>query len=598
MADDFYRLGSEGQTEVVNRLRPISQASQYTQQYEAKQAELASYSGIDLASAENAAIAARVAALTQELSLTQDKYALNKAIVETAKAEGDVIKKTVADVAASRPKTRVISRGTPAQFVAPSEFDASDMSTSDLQGAIDYARQKQDSLIKLNPGYKQQFAKEQFLLSANGQYKGVAGISQSYVNEYLSKKKEQITPPDLVDLSKLSDEKRDKTIARARELQGQAEALAPDTKERNEKERLMILGKNNSLLMQLGLSQEYLRIAMDENTKATEDTVRGHFNLPSQYRPPTIWDYYADGGKTAGDKNFVGPNGGKEGMVPISTAQKIAEEILNNKGKTPGGPDLNALGNTIEPGSAPMFYPNPGTPSIIENLDNLDITNASADTVEIKGSSVYLNGKDITDPEMGGGRNPDWAKGMLQELAAKSVDARGNKDFLRSSMYDRAAGMIKSGELKDQASLDTYLGGQMGGITPATNMKMSDPLDAATRKTADSLGQVGKQLPQFGDSVKGVQDNTAKLSSNLLAAGAVLPDITKAYSMQSTSMGGLSKALGNVVAMFNKLDASKINLNVVVNVNGTQAQVVIQPEAPRGGTSGSALTASNSKTRK
>lgn len=243
------------------------------------------------------------------------------------------------------------------QFSAPSLVDVEGHTSQDIQTAIQMALQKQEKLSAMFPEWEDEFKESQFMLEAGGQFKGVSGVDQGFFNDFLEQiqekreKEKEFEKPDLVDLSKYEDNEYQNIMSRAWQLQDQAVGLVPELGEEYEDNKLMIMRKNNDLMLELGLSQEYLRMAMDENTKATEDTLRGHYNLPSSYRTPTVWDYYNEGGRETGEVNFPG-GPGQEGMVPLEYAQKLAEKMVESQNMGGGSedddiiPDLTTLFST------------------------------------------------------------------------------------------------------------------------------------------------------------------------------------------------------------------------------------------------------------
>jgi hypothetical protein len=360
----LYNVGAEGQGQITQRFAPAIDADRSVQLYELQRTRLASLQRTDQFKAKDPAILAEVAALQKALATDKARYDINKAFLELLKGQSSALLDQTAQVEAQQKTRQLISAGTAAQFTPASIFDTKGTTATELNSAIDFALRKQSKLEALNPAYKKEFAKDQFLLQSGTDFKGVTGVNQGFVQEYLQQQQQQKEAP-LQDLSQYSDQQIQKILEQARSLQGQAEKLDPAREGKYDNERILILKKNNDLLSQTGIGQEFLKAAIDANTKSN-DTLRGHYNLPSDYKSPTIFDYYDNGGKQKGDQNF--PNGTGQGLVPLSFAQELAKQLISgdNGDKSPSLVDIKG---TNQAGAAPLFYPNPGTAAVYSEVE-------------------------------------------------------------------------------------------------------------------------------------------------------------------------------------------------------------------------------------
>lgn len=356
----LYNVGPAGQQQLVQRFQPALDASSFNKQYEQRQKNLQFLQGTDQYRAKDPAILKEAEALQKALGADKARYAINQAYLGTLKEQTNVLLDQAGALEKQQATRRLISAGTPgtpAQFTPAGIFDTKGTTATELNNAIDFALRKQNKLAALNPQYRKEFAKDQFLLQSGLDFKGVTGVNQGFVQEYLQSQKQQSQAP-LEDLSKLTDQELKSTLDRARSLQGQAEKLDPSRAGKYDNERILILRRNNELLSQTGIGQEFLRAALQDNTKAN-DQLRGHFNLPANYKAPTIFDYYDNGGTEKGDKNF--PTLANQGLVPLSFAQQLAQQLINPDNGEKGA-DLSAVSGTNQAGARPLFYPTEGTP--------------------------------------------------------------------------------------------------------------------------------------------------------------------------------------------------------------------------------------------
>ena len=357
LEDKLYKIGPEGQSQIVQKFQPALESINFNRQYEQKQKNLAFIKTTDQYTSKDPAIMKEVEALNKALTSDKARYDINRAYLEVLKGQTNALLEQTDQIEKQQKTRQLISAGTPAQFTPASIFDTKGLSASQINAAIEFALRKQQKLQQLNPAYAKEFAKDQFLLQSGTDYKGVQGVNQGFVQEYLQQQQAQAQAP-LEDLSQYSDEQIQGILTQARALQKQAEALDPARAGKYDNERLLILKKNNQVLSEVGIGQEFLRAALQANTKSN-DTLRGHYNLPSSYRSPTVWDYYDRGGKTTGDVNFPTQMG--NGMVPLELAKQLAQEMVNGTNAGTKGADLAAITNTVQPGARPLFYPTPGT---------------------------------------------------------------------------------------------------------------------------------------------------------------------------------------------------------------------------------------------
>lgn len=443
MTQRLYELGSAGQQAFMQSIEPLVEMQQFVAEYEALTASIQElsdsiyYKGGGTPE-EQAKAQEEMDMLVKQRDARLETYSIYSQYLSMVAASPNMLSKELSMIEEqnkARQKATLI-KGTPAKFVMPSMTDVTGSSTDDILLALEKARAKQADIVRMFPQMAEEFSKDQFMIEADGKYRGVTGVNQQYFQESLKeirekeKEKEKIQAPDLVELRDKSPEEVSAIVSKARALQDKAVALAPDLKEDLDKERLMIMGKNNSLLMELGLSQEYLRMAMEDNTEATEETLRGHYNLPGQYRTPTIWDYYNEGGTETGAENFRPMPGPQEGMVDIGFAKDLAERIANQP-EVPGDddeiiPNLDLLGSLIDPSAAKLGYPEPGTPDKWIQPDYIDTTNVTADDIIIGGKSIM----DRLGGDEDGDGVPDFDNFDLTGLLGDSPPAKIIDAFL------------------------------------------------------------------------------------------------------------------------------------------------------------------------
>lgn len=370
---DLGAIGPEGQSQFSSMIQPLVEQSNFVEQYEGlmdqREAILESPHYISGTGEGYEAASKELEAIEKQIFLSKEKYSIAKRYLEQIRKNPSILQNELELLKMQSSARREMALQAEQEkekprFVAPSIMDTEGYSSSDLSAAIDYAMNKQSDLTAMFPEWGDEFAKEQFLMQAGDQYKPVSGISQSFVNEYLKQakdaenKKKQASKPNTVDLRDLSDQEYQSTISRAWQLQNQAVGLVPELAGEYEDERLLLMRKNNDIMLELGLSQEYLRMAMDENTEVTEEGLRGHYNLPGNYRMPTIWDYYNEGGKETGEVNFPGV---PKDEASLEYAKLLAQKMVDSQNSVNVDveiPDLSNLGNLLR-GSAPMGYPDP-----------------------------------------------------------------------------------------------------------------------------------------------------------------------------------------------------------------------------------------------
>lgn len=550
----LYTLGPAAQQNFQQLIEPVIQAQQVTKEYEATQAAILALEALKpqaVNTAEAQQISEEIELLKQKLALKQADYAASKQYLSTVTPSlGNSINNLFGVYGKQQGTTIKGSPGSPAQFQAPGILNVDDYGIDQVRKALDETRKKQAELVKMFPEYAKEFAKQQFLLESGGGFKAVGGINQQFFNQALQEgQKQRLEKPDLVDLSKYSNEKIGQILERAANLQSQAVKLAPDLAQDAEKSRLLILRKNNDLLAQNGLSQEFLRAAIDDLTQSNEDVLRGHFNLPADYRAPTIFDYYDKGGREKGSINYP-PVGGGEASLDL--AQKIVDAILASQGKGGGGgtPNLAALGNTIEPGARPIGYPNPGTPGTPD--------------------------KYIPPPSLPGLPG-------LEDLVPKQRNYAAeykllNPDYTAKKVKDTG---VDPAKIKaDEDALD-----QHGRHTTDASTRLNG-LSAAAGKTAESQKSYADTIPNLILNSKNAADAFSKIADlNGVGLGKEMSSAVRTSLLQG----------------FSTIPAGAIHLNVVINgqtVPTDNAKVTIQtPGAVGGGSQTLGATAPTARGR-
>jgi len=564
--ETLYRSGSEGQSDFLARIKELADAAAVVKEYEAQQSAYNTYTSSPIYSS-SPELQAQAATLRTTLDAEKQRYEISKQYVETAKQSKSLLLDQASAVEKQAKTKRMVIGGTAAQFAAPSTMNVEDYSAGSLNDAIQYAIDKQNRYIAMNPEYQKQFAADQFLMESGTQVRGVTGVNQGFVNEYLQKQQNKLKVPDMVDMSKFSDSEREKILARARDLQGQAVALAPDLADKYTDERLIIQKQGNKLMSELGLSQEYLKMAIDENTKTNEDMLRGHYNLPSNYQAPTIWDYYNDGGREQGDVNYVKPGG--NGTVPMDFAKNIAQEVLNSQGKESGGPNLNDISTVSTNYARPLFYPNPGTPgTVVEFPEDFSVSTQDVNTLNVKN---MVN------------------EAMKEKRSDRNIS---NTDDGRDM---RGPYVQTNREIVNTSTLDTPWKDMMGNTQPSSPADVLKEgkgpvnLDKASQKASTSLDQTGSKVTETGNifqqiAQKSMQSNaqvvatTIKAASNISSFAMNSEQLGKTATDLATSIttGGLSVqnaliSLATKIAQFN-LETLLKNGTVNLTVNGQATQ--------------------------
>jgi hypothetical protein len=617
----LYEGGAQVQQQFTQAIQPLTQMLSFVQEYEATVQKIAALEvspDIDGALGSEAQVAAQAQlnAALQRRDAQTGMYSEYKAYLATVMQEPELMMRllnlTKQRAATQRQMAATVIPGTPARFQLPSSVDVSDYSTDDIAEALDEAREKQAELVKMFPEAAKEFAKQQFLLESGGQMRGVTGVSSQYFQQALKDNQQQQQAPELVDLRDKSPEEVRAILDRARALQGQATALAPDLAADFEDDRILVLQKNNDLLMELGVSQEYLKLAMEDNTDATKEGLRGHYNLPGSYRPPTIWDYYDQGGTEAGSENFRPPPGAGDGMVPISFARDLANKVMNSKGEA-GGPDLGALGGLIDPKAAALGYPEPGTPGRVIMPPELDLPDG------IITSDIIINGKSIAE----------W-QGILDDTNATGPGAVGfandreaQADILEQRRAEAAAAAAASGESSSTQPVDmnqyrvllTPTMDTIPSFAPSSQLaeagllpdrstsELPDSLRAAESagipaellkeaygepareggKLAKSSGSASMSLSAIASTAQSVQRDLSILSSSASSAGRGVGAINTGLSQFSSgaaSFGGVVTALVNQMRQVNiarifadSITSGRIQITID-NQNRARAEII------------------------
>lgn len=367
VADGLFQLGPQGQQYFSEMLKPLTEAVAAEKEILALEQALAVVKGVG--GDEEQEMAAKI---ESQLRSKRELYKTQLAYLSAVRGEKNYVKDILEDTKKYVGESRKI-QGTPAQFNGPGLVDTKGFTVEQIRQALDKTREQQAALIKLLPAYAEEFKKSQFLLQSGTNFSGVTGVNPGFFQQYLTQQKKDVRVPDVVDFSKYTPEKQTKILKDAQGLQDQATKLFPELAPEFAKERVFILKKNNELLQQQGLSQQFLREAIEKNTES-QDELRGHFNIPGGYSVPTIWGYYNDGGRTQGDVNYPGAPGGE---VSIELAQQLAQQSLAG-GET--NPDISMLGSLLDPNAAPLGFPNPGTPGSI----------VTTGPITVEGAIVYV----------------------------------------------------------------------------------------------------------------------------------------------------------------------------------------------------------------
>lgn len=567
----LYNIGSEGQGQLVQRFGQAQQSNQFVQDYESRQRALKQYESSDLYKARDAAVLKEHDNLKKALATDQARYAINKQYLELVKAQANVLLDQADTVEKQNQTRQLISAGTPAQFNPLSIFNTQGFNSGQINKAIEAALEKQSQLEKLSPGYRKYFGEQQFLLQGRGGFKPVTGIDQGFLQEALQAQQAQLKPPSLEDLSQFSDTELQGILQRARSLQGQAVAMNPDLADKYGDERIMIYRKNNQLLQEVGLSQEYLKLAIQENTKSN-DSLRGHYNLPSSYRAPTVWDYYANGGKETGNVNF--PNQTAQGsMVPLTFAQQLAQEILNSQKSGGTGADLSQIATTQGPGGAakPKFYSG-GSPAIYsEPVPQVIPDSATIPRTPIPNARLEIEA---------------FKRDMAQTTAATN-----KQTVINNRGYDA----VENARLARTTANKPWQSGGGEGITNTTVLPpgwnggggsgWGGALDKAAGTAKTGLDNVQKGANTAGKSMTSLHEAT-------LTAGAAMKGLSSISSVV-TGTQAFSGAVTALIAKVQQFDLAKALRSATVQINvvvGGQRQEVQSQTINAAGGGTSALT--------
>lgn len=532
----LYGAGAEGQQKLVQRFQPAIQADSFIREYEQKQRNLTSLRDTaGFKSGTDEAVIKQVAALEKALAVDKARYSINVAFLAAIKGQTNLLLDQTTALEEQNKTRQLISAGSPAQFTPASIFDTKGLGANQLNAAIDFALRKQSQLEKLNPNYKKEFAKDQFLLQSGTDYKGVTGVNQGFVQEYLQQQNQQQAP--LEDLSKFSDQEISKILDQARTLQGQAEKLDPSRAGKYDSERLLILKKNNELLSQTGISQEFLKLAIQENTKSN-DTLRGHYNLPSSYKAPTIFDYYDNGGKQKGDQNF--PTLASQGLVPLSFAQQLANELIaGNKGDK--GANLADIKSTSQPGARPLFYPTPGTGAVYSEPEPVKLTDTAPALPPTIAQQRYNEFKQKQIDEL---ENPKGRRTGIPSSSVGGPDERGGS--LLSTVKKDAADLSQSITTANQ-SITAFAGRPIQTAT-AGLQDLGTALPTATSTLNTGATTFLSTISQFAAKVGNIDLAEALKKSNITLQvtvnGQALPPSQVQVTATSTATGTSTLSAG------------------------------------------------------
>ena len=207
-----------------------------------------------------------------------------------------------------------------------------------LASIVDRARQLDIEYLTLTNQDLNTYAKEATAIYQQNQqaWELVTGVSQQGLSLAMQGFK-SLKPPDIIDESKASPEMIQRAIQIALEQQAIISGQYPDMAKHFDEQRLVILAKNNELLFQQGVDSELLRIILGELVKTEKDVLRGSYNLPGGYTPPTPYQYYRAGGTTKGPVNYPTEN-------PDEATLKRALTLWGLKAATESKAGLSSVG--------------------------------------------------------------------------------------------------------------------------------------------------------------------------------------------------------------------------------------------------------------
>jgi len=590
----LYNVGSQGQSQIAQRFQPAIEADRSVQLYELQQSRLRSLQSTDQFKAKQPEIVKEVEALQKALATDKARYDINKAFLELLKSQSGALLDQTAQVEAQQKTRQLISAGTPAQFTPASIFDTKGTTATELNNAIDFALRKQSKLEALNPEYKKEFAKDQFLLQSGTDFKGVTGVNQGFVQEYLQQQQQKKEAP-LQDLSQYSDQQIQKILEQARSLQGQAEKLDPNRAGKYENERILILKKNNELLSQTGIGQEFLKAAIDANTKSN-DTLRGHYNLPSNYKQPTIFDYYDSGGKEKGDKNF--PTLAGQGLVPLAFAQQLAQQLINGDNGDKGA-SLSDVKGTNQKGARPLFYPNPGTAAVYSEVEPQIIPDTIKSDQKISAAvQRFLDFKqkqidDLNDASSKDKLPPDTGIEDIRLRNAERNKPIPPKDAGVQAAYNQLVnpnqpffGAPKPADVIQGTTVLAPTGTlppQLPPGKPTTNpgntdrdRDLSGPVVDGAEKTKTSLSTLAQSSGKTKDDLAILGTNAAKTGTAIGTIATALPAAGVGAASLITSASAFNGAVTALIQKVQNFDLAQAlknaNVNIQVTVNGQVTQ--------------------------
>jgi hypothetical protein len=607
----LYQGGTDLQNQWTSMLQPMTEMLGFVAEYELTMERIAAIEASpELAGGVTEELQgqyeAELATLLQKKDIQSAMYEEYKGYLSLIMQEPGLLASTLQSLqqkaAVQRKVEARVVGGSAPQFRLPSGVDVSEYSTADIAEALDAARARQDNLVNMFPEAAAEFAKQQFLLESGGQVRGVTGVSSSFFQEALrdsAAAQKNLQAPNIEDFRGKSDQEIADILARARALQGQAVELAPDLAKDLEDERLLVLRKNNELLMETGLSQEYLRLAMEDNTDATNATLRGHYNLPGSYRPPTIWDYYNEGGREAGSENFPGAPGGDGSMVPISFARDLANKMLQEGSGSEGGANLDELGGLIDPNARPLGYPNPGSPGTVIMPPDLELPDG-IDTNEINVNGVPLSDilrermsdetkrlPDGTIVEGEGVRAPnpgdDWGDAysprplILPEepVVNDELTQWRNLSLVNNLSYGPMGGGGGSFDGPIEGNLD------VGSPDWEEALPPSSMWDKAVQQTDDFGNTVFNTGSRFDQAMTSMRSSSADTALGLVGVAASASAQTSAMQLFANSVTSITKQIGSI-NIANSL-AQAINngrIEIEIKSDGSRPRATVLPNNP------------------
>jgi hypothetical protein len=103
---------------------------------------------------------------------------------------------------------------------------------------------------------------------------------------------QRLANPSFTSLKDLTPNQLSRLMPTAQSWMQKIEAISPGYIDANKDNLITVLTKTNDILGMLGITDEALRLATEELTDTNKGMLRGFYNLPAGYSPPTVWDFY------------------------------------------------------------------------------------------------------------------------------------------------------------------------------------------------------------------------------------------------------------------------------------------------------------------